>query len=390
MKNLFIILITMSFLGGLISCTPSDSNPAQPPTAQQEEEEIFPENSLRVSVMAYNLENLFDTVKDPQSDFTFLPLSEKQNDPEVQAYCDRQNGFYKKLCYELDWSEQALDAKLERIKDTIQHALPTKGGPDIVMVEEVENLNVLRLLQKKLSGSGYKNAVLLDGDDQRGIDVGLLTRFDLAGFPVLHRLKFENRHGSENFKQLLTRGILEVPILLPTGQRLYAFALHFPSQANDHQYRSQAVEQLNEIMKSKGPNALVVAGGDFNIIKKDSNKKPALFEEVLGSNWFITHLDACRNCEGSHYYKQRRGNDWNGTWDFLDALLFPKSWGGKESKIRVSRKSVRVVNTGKYQSEWDSDVKAQVPARFEYPGNNGVSDHFPIYAEFYLPFESKH
>jgi hypothetical protein len=174
--------------------------------------------------------------------------------------------------------------------------------------------------------------------------------------------------------------------MLPTGQTLYAFALHFPSQSNDHEYRLQAAQQLNELMKSKG--ALVIAGGDFNIIKNEPKNNPALFEEVLGTNWFITHLDACKKCDGSHYYKQKRGGEWTGSWDFLDALLFPKNWGTKDSKIRVSRKSVRVVNTGKFQSEWDSDMKAQVPARFAYPSSNGVSDHFPIYAEFYLPLES--
>ena len=40
-----------------------------------------------ISVMSYNVENLFDTVHDQgKEDYTYLPLSLKQKSPEIQAY----------------------------------------------------------------------------------------------------------------------------------------------------------------------------------------------------------------------------------------------------------------------------------------------------------------
>ena len=45
-------------------------------------------------------------------------------------------------------------------------------SPDILILQEVENIDVLEQLQKKyLLSSGYNHARLVEGKDKRGIDV---------------------------------------------------------------------------------------------------------------------------------------------------------------------------------------------------------------------------
>ena len=47
----------------------------------------FDQSGSEISVMAYNVENLFDTQHDPGTeDFTYLPLSQKQT-PQIKTYC---------------------------------------------------------------------------------------------------------------------------------------------------------------------------------------------------------------------------------------------------------------------------------------------------------------
>jgi endonuclease/exonuclease/phosphatase family metal-dependent hydrolase len=357
-----------------------------PPISSPKESGSLKKVTLTLSVMAYNVENLFDTVKDPNTDFTFLPLEQKKQDPEVQSYCARQKGFYQNLCYNLDWSESTLDIKLNRIKNTIESATTDFTGPDIVILEEVENMRVLEMLQNKLQSSNYQY-FLLQGSDRRGINIGVLTKLPLAKDPQLHTIPFER---SEDGKVFQSRGIFEVAVKLPNQQTLHIFGVHFPSQSNPHSYRRQAALELNRLMKSR-PHGYVLAGGDFNTIKAEAQNIPRLYEDVLGREWLVSHIDSCKNCLGTHFFQQRDpvNGELKGGWDFLDALLFPKSWLEPSSEIRLKKTSIQVVTAGRYQSVLDPRSRQRIPARFEPREPVGVSDHFPIYAEFELDLRSQ-
>jgi hypothetical protein len=55
-----------------------------------------------------------------------------------------------------------------------------------------------------------------NGKDIRGIDVAVVTRLPLSGEVVLHEIPFQ-QISSEEMKD--TRGILEVPLMLPGGEK---------------------------------------------------------------------------------------------------------------------------------------------------------------------------
>ena len=46
------------------------------------------------------------------------------------------------------------------------------------------------LHEKYLKSSGYKSVTLIEGKDKRGIDVGMISKFDIIGTPVYHQVPF--------------------------------------------------------------------------------------------------------------------------------------------------------------------------------------------------------
>lgn len=322
----------------------------------------------RISVMSYNVENLFDTQKDEdRNDWEYLPKSQK-NTPEHRAYCNTQTGRNKDACFNLDWSENTLAAKMRNVADSV---LQINGkGPDVLLMTEVENLRVLNQLNKNhLQAANYQTAVLIEGDDKRGIDNALLSRFPLAKEPKLHRIDFKET-AKDGQKVPKTRGILEVALKLPNGQVLYTYTVHFPSAANPTVNRLDAVNTLLNIMETeRDPSDLVVVGGDFNIIKEEE-AKTHFVEKTLASVFGVSHLVGCKSCNGSHYYQ--------GEWSFLDMHLYSQSLMNARSEgYELDVNSIRTPNQGKYQTRKDG-----TPFRFEPSNQMGVSDHLPMYSEF--------
>ncbi len=321
-----------------------------------------------ISIMSYNVENLFDTRHDEgKDDYTFLPLDLKKKSPELRAGCEKNTSEYRKEeCLETDWNDRLLESKMKRLADTILSIPGT--GPDVLLVQEVENLGVLKQLNDKYLGPAqYQTVVLIEGEDTRGIDIGLLSRLPLAGEPKLHPM--EIRHGMQkpDWKRPLTRGILEVPLKLPDGKKLTVMGFHFPSQAAPTEFRREAIQNLNALLEKKNPNELVVAGGDSNISTEEEQTNK-LQSQLMASKWQVSHLIGCITCEGTLNYR--------GTWNFFDVLLFSPAFLDEKSGYKILSDKIRIPSEGKYQLKLDG-----TPARFDAKSAVGVADHLPIYSE---------
>lgn len=348
MKKLSLMLVSLIIYSGC-SSTPKPSSPES------------------VTIMAYNMENLFDTQQDAdREDYTFLPASLKQTQAH-KLICAKMTS-HRDDCLNLDWNESVLDKKMARLAAVV---LSVNGGrgPDLMMVEEVENLNVLKQLNDKhLKKAGYQSVVLIEGPDLRGIDVGMLSRFPLSGEAKLHHIPFVPKSEDDKVWMARSRGILEATFVLPDGQKLTAFALHFPSQANPGYWREQAIDFLNQLKNQVPKENLVVAGGDFNI-SHEEDLRAGFFRERLGKEWLISHYIGCKDCDGTHNYR--------GSWSFLDALLFSPSMGIKgQAKWQVLPQTVQVPVFSRYQT-----TPFNTPARFSENKPAGVSDHYPIMVE---------
>ncbi len=322
----------------------------------------------RVSVMQFNVENLFDTVDDAnRDDETFLPLAYKKAHREVMAKCDQQsNDRFKQECRETDWNDQVFETKITRVADVIRSV--NKGrGPDIQMLVEVENINALTLLRdRKLADLGYKTMELIEGPDTRGIDNAVLSRFPMWDKSQLHVIPFKDKNGNPDKTGSRSRGILEVRLLLPDGQKVAVFVGHFPSMSNPTYLRKQAVAELNRLKSTLPAGVLAIAGGDFNVSAEEDHQQGYISRDLAGE-WAVSHLIGCKDCRGTEVFK--------GEWSFLDNVSFSPSMNNGQAAWQIDIPSISVPHTVK-----EHVTRNEEPARF-LPPSEGVSDHWPLYVE---------
>lgn len=133
--------------------------------------------SDKVSLMQFNVENLFDTTHDiGKVDYTFLPFAVKEFKEHKEECGKISNKKWRNQCLFLDWSKVNLDKKMKELAAAI---LKQNGGhgPDVLVMEEVENISVLEDFRKKyLSSVHYNPAILIEGKDARGIDTAILSK----------------------------------------------------------------------------------------------------------------------------------------------------------------------------------------------------------------------
>lgn len=321
----------------------------------------------RVGIMTYNVENLFDTKHDEgKEDYTFLPVATKKESKETQKYCRKVKvPKWRDQCFELDWSDKVLDQKMKNIADAVLQVNDGKG-PDILILEEVENITVLQhWVDQYLKPANYKTVILIEGKDERGIDVGIVSRFEKTSEPVLHPIPFTEINKTEKMD---TRGILEAHLQLPDHSEIIVYANHFPAPFHKTTFRAQAYQYLDELMKEKPAGALQVAGGDFNTTSKE-NKKEDLLGKYVETDWIVAHEKGYQGDQGTSYYPKDK------TWSFLDMLLLSKSFDSSKT-WKWNPATYKIANEAKGQTSAEG-----FPQSFDTATGVGMSDHLPVYIE---------
>lgn len=137
---------------------------------------------------------------------------------------------------------------------------------DVLALQEVENR---RLLERLARASGYRYAVLVEGNDNvRGIDVGLLSRKPVVGYRTHRGDTLPYVEGTRRGSRF-SRDCLEVHLQLP--QPLVVLVNHFKSQvgrskSSDKKRRAQAmgvVQIVREVQRFYPGKPLAVMG-DLN------------------------------------------------------------------------------------------------------------------------------
>jgi endonuclease/exonuclease/phosphatase family metal-dependent hydrolase len=314
--------------------------------------------------MTFNVENLFDTRDDPgKDDKTFLPLSAKQTVRHRAACAEIEVPHWREQCFDWDWSEAILARKLSVVADAILQVNDGRG-PDVVALQEVENLGVLEQLRTEyLVPAGYRSAILIEGNDDRGIDVAFLTRLETVGEPLLHAIPFDGVPAS---RVADTRGILEATFRLPDGSLLTGFSVHFPAPFHPTRMRISAYEFLNRLEADLPDDRAAFAAGDFNTTSTE-DRAHSMLDRFVRPQWVAVH-ELCQGCPGSNYYAR------DDNWSFLDMILWaPAENRSARATWGIRRNSVRIENGTGAQVREDG-----TPARFELPEGTGVSDHWPL------------
>ena len=328
----------------------------------------FTQTSVEVAAVGfYNLENLFDTIQDPEiNDEDFLP-----------------NGKNKYNTFIYNDKLKNLSGVISQIATEI-----TPDGAAIIGVCEIENKSVLVDLvkQPKLLSRNYQ-IVHYDSPDERGIDVALL--YNPKYFSVIESknlfVKLPDRDGDVNF----TRDVLWVKGKL-LGETVHVLVNHWPSRSGGEAKSSPLRELAAEVAKKKmdeilaeNINAKIILMGDLNddpvnksvrnVIGAKGNK-----EGVLEGEFYNPWMTMFKNGTGTLAYRD--------AWNLFDqiiissGLLEDNAKGFHFYKAKIFNKSYLFNKSGKYKG-----YPKRTFSWGKYIG--GYSDHLPTY--IYLVREKK-
>jgi exonuclease III len=195
---------------------------------------LCPLGARDITILTYNVENLFDDVHNG-SEF-----------PEFDPARGR-------------WNADLFHMRVETIAEVIRKAVP--GGPDVLLLQEVENENALRvLLATGLSGLGYDSFVIVP-KKRLAANVAIASRF-----PISH----VRANAVHAWKKNPVRDVIEAEIATPDGV-LHVFDDHWKSKAGGARATERSrlesaaivVLRVKEIL-SADPQAHIIVAGDMN------------------------------------------------------------------------------------------------------------------------------
>ena len=308
------------------------------------------EPSPLYTVAFYNLENLFDTVNDPDSfDEDFLPTSEKK------------------------WNIKRYQKKLYKLGNVIASIGQKETGkpPAIIGVAEVENLSVLEDLtsSKHLKEHEY-GIVHYDSPDERGIDVGLL--YHKKHFEVKQSKPYKIELLTESGKPDYTRDVLWVEGIL-NGENIHLLINHWPSRRDGSKEtvhkRIKAAEVNRSIIdeiQTNNPEAKIIIMGDFNDNPSNDSVKKHLVQQDFYNPMFKLHT----HDTGSLNYR----SEWNLFDQIIISINFHKFELTKHSFsfAKIFDEQFLRIFKGRFKN-----TPFRTYAGRKYKG--GYSDHFPVY-----------
>ncbi|MDP3474729.1 endonuclease/exonuclease/phosphatase family protein [Hydrogenophaga sp.] len=152
---------------------------------------------------------------------------------------------------------------------------------DVLGVVEAESRPVLSAFNREIlpavGGKPFRHVMLIDGNDERGIDVGLMTR---AGYPIGPMRSHVDDRTAEN-STIFSRDCPEFEVTTPSGARLIVLVNHlkskgFGSQATSDRKRRTQAQRIAEIYQGLIANGLenVAVIGDLNDTPASEPLKP--------------------------------------------------------------------------------------------------------------------
>ncbi|MCF8224274.1 MAG: hypothetical protein K9J30_00195 [Bacteroidales bacterium] len=321
---------------------------------------VYAQSGKNFTAMFYNVENLFDTIDHPDfADEEFTPSGSKE------------------------WDSARYGKKLKDIAMVIKS---TPGGdiPAIMGFSEIENEWVLEDLIRILDDTDNLYPIVIEGEDPRGIDCGIIYNGDVFKYHSQALIPVEDQSGG-GYK---LRGILYVKGTGPDGKTLHLFVNHWKSRRGgvaetEYLRESTAVALRNFIdqLKEIEDDPRIIIMGDLNdeptnnsiySVLNAGNKRKNIAENDLYNLFYDIHnLDL----GGSYNYR--------GTWQMYDHIIISYSLLNRDDLLSTTFDGGKILKE-KWMLYHDERNRVYVPNR-TYGGNNyygGISDHFPIFVIF--------
>lgn len=311
---------------------------------------ILKNNSNSIYTLAfYNLENLFDTIDDPNTaDDDFTPEGRNR------------------------WNAKRYNRKIKKISSVISQIGQKKSEapPLIIGVVEVENLKVLTDLveSKDLAEHNY-GIVHYNSQDERGIDVALLYQkehFELLASKTFPLILFDEE-GERDYSRdvLLVKGNLK-------GELTHFIVNHWPSrrkgteESQPKRIRAAIlVHEIIDMIKAETADPRIVIMGDFN----DNPNSPSIKQYLVTDNFF--------NPFESIYDKGKGTSTHDNNWYLFDQIIFTKNFFEENNGLAYRQAEIFEEH---FLKSWKGKRKGD-PFR-TYIGKwhqGGFSDHFPVY-----------
>ena len=223
---------------------------------------------MLVSIGTFNLNNLF-------SRWNFAAAVDELPDSAAVTALTVRYEFTSEDSYRL----RTFRGRLVRAKDPADSLRIAERiddiDVDVLAVQEVENIETLRDFNSTHLAKPYRHVALIEGNDPRFIDVGLLSRYPLGAI-TSHQAAV---HSSQPAERVFGRDLLEVEVLNDTRRRrlLTVYVNHLKSKfvpfgqdpvvvgpANDARRRRQAESVARIVGQRQRPSGRFVVLGDMN------------------------------------------------------------------------------------------------------------------------------
>ena len=301
-------------------------------------------NSTELKIASYNVENLFDMHYDGTEYDRYLP--------------HRDN-----------WTTDTLNKKLRNISEVI-----CELDADIIGLEEIENQNALKLLQKSLKSYGcrYKYSAI-SHKKKSAIQVALLSKIPI-----------------DNSKDIVVtrawgiRNILEVKFSIEHTP-LYLFINHWSSKKSPESKRIISAKALRERLLSLPKGSEYILLGDFNSNYNEYKRVGRTGINMVLNSMLFRENDM-KEDEFIHYNLwlellpyRRWSYNFYGDKQGLDAILLPPTlFDGRgidyiDNSFGVFKRAYMFTKEG-YINRWKYKKGRHL--------GKGYSDHFPVFALF--------
>ncbi|MEM6553684.1 MAG: endonuclease/exonuclease/phosphatase family protein [Planctomycetota bacterium] len=198
----------------------------------------------RVTVMTYNVENMFDIFDDPYTGDEGTPVKRRE--------------------------------AVEKIAKAI-----AAGSPDVVIFQEIENEFVIaQMAHEFLPGMGYRYILCPPTNSGRGIDLGVMSRYPIKRMSSYRLREFRHPDDGPDVMRGFSRDVMHATIDVGHDQPLEVLNVHLKSNSSREGDPYSMKQRTAEAMELKriarelvdaDPDAWVVVGGDFN---SDYERRP--------------------------------------------------------------------------------------------------------------------
>lgn len=238
---------------------------------------------------------------------------------------------------------------------------------DILGVVEADDRPSLVRFNRELLQDQYRHIMLVDGNDERGIDVGLMTR---KGFEIGSIRS--NVDASDNQGLVFSRDCCEYEVTTPKGTQITVLANHFKSQSGGggaKRFRQATrVREIVDALTADGRHVIVL--GDLNEGPAALGQPAANLEPLYQNNSPLVECYSLPNFElgGREGTYNSQGLRNRLDYIFVSASLQPHVTGGGVFRMGV----------------W-GDRKTRPDAWDTYPEMSGqweqASDHAAVYLD---------